>query len=1074
MDIEESCADFATLTLASGDSEKVAVPDEVLTHLREHAASSSSSSSFSSLSVQIPSGGTGTLSDSVLKEAVSTAPPSLLSPQKSSGIAPRLSEFQKFMEEHRVREKGKIVTHTTMPLANSFPGKFSISEEASEEFLSKYIKEISLGKDVAMIEKHLSCGPIVVDLDFRHRDDVSPARIYDVDFVKELISHYWNSIEKYIDISMVEHASHCYVTEKSAATFDEVNGVWKDGLHLMFPHIITEPTIQYVIRIDVLKAMESRFLGMHLDQDPKSVIDHQVIYKNGWMMYGSHKQGKEAYAMHGEDGDDSFASGVYVAHRMKKNVMCSSEEEFSKPCGSSLQMNKLVRILSIRRCNVSDLAPLTETGKQEEEVYTEQNLNTCRQEFVDANMLRSGEDYSYARGLVDLLDIKRADTYDSWFELGCCLRNIDIRLLDKWIEFSQRSPLYQPVQAEISCKEKWNAMNSEEPRERKIGFASLIYWAQKDNRILFNEYQRDSLEYKITDCCKAYATMYTETDEKTQTKKLKVEKGNVEKCIHHITTVLLHLFKHEFVCSSFQSREWYQFINHRWQRTDKGVDLRRKIREDLFNTFCLYQARFEFRMKNTNPLTDSIRHARLKNFAECCKRLTEIVHILKYRDLIMNTASELFYWTELHENKVKLLLNSKILVKAPSQFQEVLDCHIYLVGMNNGVYDLQNHVFRAGRPEDYIMMSTCNDYSAYSMESEEIREINAFLSQILPCEDLRVYVLLTISSFLDGHTGSEKFYIWSGCGGNGKSKLVELIKHAIGDYYANLPVTAMTGTRAASNAATPELARLKGKRFAVMNEPDEGNKLQVGMLKELTGGDTIIARHLHQEPIEFKPTHETVLLTNHNPKVPANDEGTWRRIRLVQFTSRFLENPDILKRDSGGFQIEFKKDTQLDKKLVLWREPFFWLMTYYYRIYRCGDPEFVWQTPDPKTKLPRKGIASGIVEPQQVIEFTQRYRSLNDPFSKFLEVAVTEDARGSLYLSDLFLLFNHYKTRQKTQYSGNKTDFQEYMEQSKFGKMNLDGVHEGWCGFKLNQLAKIPDCTDFKDKHLLLGFREEA
>lgn len=279
----------------------------------------------------------------------------------------------------------------------------------------------------------------------------------------------------------------------------------------------------------------------------------------------------------------------------------------------------------------------------------------------------------------------------------------------------------------------------------------------------------------------------------------------MDKSIHHVTDVLLHLFGQEFVCSSFQSRKWYQFVHHRWQKTDKGFDLRRRIWVDLYMTFCSWRSRFERRAHAVNAVTDPVRFAKLKNYAESCMKLLDIVRQVKCRDTVMNTASELFYWTLHHEDMVKKMVSCKILPKIPSQFQEVLDCHIYLVGMNNGVYDLQNHTFRSGRPEDYVLMITSNDNEEFSMDHVLVQEINLFLFQILPCKRLRVYVLLTMSSFLDGHTGSEKFHIWSGCGGNGKSKLVELVKHAIDDYYVLLSVTAMTGARAASNAATPEL-----------------------------------------------------------------------------------------------------------------------------------------------------------------------------------------------------------------------------------------------------------------------------
>ena len=62
-------------------------------------------------------------------------------------------------------------------------------------------------------------------------------------------------------------------------------------------------------------------------------------------------------------------------------------------------------------------------------------------------------------------------------------------------------------------------------------------------------------------------------------------------------------------------------------------------------------------------------------------------------------------------------------------------------------------------------------------------------------------------------------------------------------------------------------------------------------MKEYTGGDKIKARGLHKDPIEFKPQFKLVLLCNELPKVPPNDEATWRRMEVVEFKSKFVDKP---------------------------------------------------------------------------------------------------------------------------------------------------------------------------------------
>ena len=147
--------------------------------------------------------------------------------------------------------------------------------------------------------------------------------------------------------------------------------------------------------------------------------------------------------------------------------------------------------------------------------------------------------------------------------------------------------------------------------------------------------------------------------------------------------------------------------------------------------------------------------------------------------------------------------------------RELLDTNLDLLGFTNGVYDLENGVFRNGRPSDFISLSTNLEYNEYSQTSPEILELKKIISQILPVAPVREYFLLILSTCLSGKIWFEKFFVLTGTGANGKSKLLEFINNCFGQYFHQMNVAALCSKRGSSTQADPELAMLRGKRIVI-------------------------------------------------------------------------------------------------------------------------------------------------------------------------------------------------------------------------------------------------------------------
>jgi putative DNA primase/helicase len=209
-----------------------------------------------------------------------------------------------------------------------------------------------------------------------------------------------------------------------------------------------------------------------------------------------------------------------------------------------------------------------------------------------------------------------------------------------------------------------------------------------------------------------------------------------------------------------------------------------------------------------------------------------------------------------------------------------LDADPWLLGVQNGVVDLRTGHFREPRREDYITKCTSVPFDP----TAACPNWRAFLYTITGGDtELAAYLQRAVGYSLTGLTREEVLFELYGTGNNGKSTWRETLHLMMGDY----AIAADAGIlieRKTPGGATPELARLKGRRFVAVNETSENDHLNEARVKFITSHDKITARNLYQEFFDFEPTHKTFLTTNHKPIIRGTDTGIWRRIHLLPFT----------------------------------------------------------------------------------------------------------------------------------------------------------------------------------------------
>jgi len=216
--------------------------------------------------------------------------------------------------------------------------------------------------------------------------------------------------------------------------------------------------------------------------------------------------------------------------------------------------------------------------------------------------------------------------------------------------------------------------------------------------------------------------------------------------------------------------------------------------------------------------------------------------------------------------------------------QNELDADGWLLNCRNGAVDLRDGNLR---PHDRADLATKLIDIDYLGSAAQAPRFQRFLTEIFNGDTKLIdYLQKAIGYSFTADQREQCLHFQWGAGANGKSTLMETLLKAAGDYGHVAPAELLM-ERKFGEAIPTDRADLAGKRFVAVNETGEGRELAEALVKTITGGDRLTARHLYQNSFTFTPTHHIWLSSNHKPNIPGTDFGIWRRIRLVPFTQRF-------------------------------------------------------------------------------------------------------------------------------------------------------------------------------------------
>ena len=926
---------------------------------------------------------------------------------------PPQQPFLTYLNEKRLMGDERRPTMTGM---GNNAGCFVVKPTEYDTFLDLMYDQVFIKKkQVNLIEQHWDHGgPILIDLDLRyeHASDEIEERHITSEQIYDFVLAYVKNLCRYFEVENFEKKLRFIVQMKRDPEMDYKKNLLKDGIHINCPDITLSPDIQHGLRGALIQehVLEKIFKESGVINPAVDIFDRLPIHKNGWFFHGCSKPNKPTYK----------TQIIYQLETTGPDDITLVEVPIN-----NLTNREYLSLLSIRKNHAEEDTLIVRPEMKDEFAalekqwskgdpkqapqpsVTEGGINgviddISASDTISVRSAYTDDDVRMAFRLARecLNPILRAKSYAKWVELALLLRNIggstfEKEAIETWVFISRKVPEYES-ESEETFVQKWislRASHAEVTKQIKMG--TLYHWVKQDNPKRYEDIRdEDIVDY-------AY---------------------NHDAGTHvEIANLVCREVRHEYRCAPNQkSVDWYHFEGHSWRHIKQPMELRAMISNRIRDLYTKAE-----RKACNIELDPNTSEDMKKSLMEKKKRLMKVKMSLEnsgFKDSIMKELAEKFYVED---------------------FKEILDTNVHLVGVANGVLDLNGFdpvtkkhfvIFRDGIPDDNISLQMGKhkqyhalSYVPYDPENPNIKEILGFFSQLFPNDILRKYVLCLLAACLYGRNKEQKFYVFTGEGSNGKSAILRFIEMVFGEYQTSTQATLVTRKQSDSGAAAPQIVQMRNKRFVGLQEPEEGEKINTSLMKQLSGEDMISARALYCDPETFAITARIFLCCNNLPPVSSIDNGTWRRLRVIKFISEFLDSEKYKGKEGSAEWLadvedkkklnKYPKDESIEKVgFPAWREAMLSLLVYLY-----------------ETEI----LTGKFKEPDCVTQESNNYKSNNDSFANYMQERLVKDSGGTLKEKDLLKDYKNWLAGEPDKKALTPTDVRRKMIE-KYGKPILD------------------------------------
>lgn len=856
-------------------------------------------------------------------------------------------------------------------------GNYQMNRHALEEFWNLYCTEIEkenfsfgIGE---VSDQHM---PVLADIDLKIQEESNPFennQLYTREQVENVIKMYQKVIWEIVD-DCDNDTVMCVLLEKPPYISQSGDSrVVKNGFHLHFPNLFMDKKDQIIHLLPRVRSLvKDAKLFSNLGKDDSGSVVDEGYCSVRWLLYGSKKSEQTRpytlsriynHNMREISLDDAFAHYM-IFDKNERAIEIRRRIKFYLPrILSVLVSNRVSLIKEIKSGIVPTLQSMKPNKKKDgqtqhvyEKISTEDNIRV-------------------ASRLVPMLSVDRASEYMDWMTVGWVLYNISDGSQEGyslWLDFSRKC---KDKFDETRCCYEWEKMTK---GDMTIG--TLRYYASMDSPDQYKQFKREQTDKIIDDSLSG-----THND---------------------IARILFSEYGNEFVCARISPERWFRFTGHIWEEIENGVELRRKISDEIP---LMIKDKCRELFSRENDTDDTAVQAKVKQYQKLIKDLKSA----PFKNNVMKEAGEIFY---------------------NPRFLDNLDKNPFLVAFKNCIYDLEKNVPRAGKPEDYISKSMPINYRNYSEEDEEVVAVYNFFEKIFPDRSVRDFFLDSNANIFVGKNIRKEVQMWTGeLGNNGKSVTQRLVSLMLGPKLCiKMETTLITGKKPNSGGAWPELRRAgNGVRAVFFDELTDEEEIKLSMFKKLSGNDSFPARDCFEKGSEMKdyePMFKMFVISNKLARFhKGGDQATWNRVCVIPYESIFCP-PDDPAPSSFEEQLVHKRfpmDKDLDAKLPGMAEAFAWIL-----LQRRLSPKITYK-------------------PEKVMQAIIAYRRRNDIYRQYIEECILEASESVMSLVELYTSIKEwFKESLPNQRVPEKNEVKDYFS----GCWGEAGRGTKWKGYKIRTI----------------------